>query len=343
MTTFELTWQQHNNVVPADQTTVVLQMKSFLWWVKSFVTGNSANTGSGTIGGSGLWTPDYSCDGVTAGTPGDGVDRWGAAGAFDATKLIRSSGAVAHSWMVLKSPIGLGPFYMLLDWSASVDYQMIITFSKNAFTGGTTTAAPTATNSWTYPAQQMIQASLAGAHWFGLLSTTGVFHIKAGRDSGGFFQTALSFFSLANSKTGEAHNGFSYVDFSTISGVNAVWRRARLSQNNALIKGRNKDGTAAVVLASIVPGHTDAGGSFVPTFSVVGNTDATDGLFDDYPQGLVSVTPGHLSIRGRIADIYCAPESSPQGNIEPTSGPPYQSVICGDTWQPYNGSVAASL
>lgn len=342
MTTFELTWQQDNNRVPADQTTTLLQSKSFGWYVKAFLKGDSSLTGSGTISGTGLWTCDYSCDSVTAGSAGDGVDRWGGTGAFDATKIVRASGASAHSWMVLKSPAGLGPFYMLIRFNSANDYQWEFTFSKTAFTGGSTTVSPTATNSWQYASQQVVQPSLvAGTHFFGLLSTTGVFHIKAGRDGGGFLQTALSFFSLTNAKTGDAHNGMTYVDYLG-TGV-GVWDRSRFAPNLSTVKGRNKDATAAVLLSAVFPACFDASANLVSVMADVGNADATDGLFNDYPLGMYSITPGHKSIRGRVADIFCAPDSAPAGNVEPTTGPPYQSAIFGDFWHPYNASVAPSL
>jgi len=87
------------------------------------------------------WTVQYSCDGTTAGTAGDGVDRWPSTGyTFNSN----------YCWTVLKQA-----------GSASSNLQICIVcafggssrfyVSPNAgFTGGTTSAAPTATDSISY-------------------------------------------------------------------------------------------------------------------------------------------------------------------------------------------------
>ena len=49
----------------------------------------------------GIWTVDHSCDGVTAGTPGDGVDRW-----IDTGDIIAHNPGNNHSWMVLNQVYG---------------------------------------------------------------------------------------------------------------------------------------------------------------------------------------------------------------------------------------------
>jgi hypothetical protein len=88
------------------------------------------------------WTIAYSCNGTTAGTAGDGVDRWSAS-----ADIVHAAGGVAHSWMVLKQTGISANFQLLIDFNTATSYQASISCSPSAgFTGGSTTAAPTATD-----------------------------------------------------------------------------------------------------------------------------------------------------------------------------------------------------
>lgn len=100
--------------------------------------------------GSAPWTVAYSCDGTTAGTAGDGVDRW----ASNADVVVSTALTTAHSWMVLKQTgAGAGNVQILLNASptsggnSSYGLIFIAAISLNAgFTGGTKTSRPTATD-----------------------------------------------------------------------------------------------------------------------------------------------------------------------------------------------------
>jgi hypothetical protein len=88
----------------------------------------------------GSWTDDYSCDSVTAGTKGDGVNRIVA----DANWVGNTPGN-AHSWRVTTLHGGMGQ--VCFDRDATGDRFGSIYHSPAAgFTGGTTTARPTATD-----------------------------------------------------------------------------------------------------------------------------------------------------------------------------------------------------
>jgi len=88
------------------------------------------------------WSVLYSCDGTTAGTAGDLVDRWSAI-----AKLVWANAGVAHSWIILKQTGIASNFQLCIDLSNSTSSNATVVFSPNAgFTGGTTTARPTATD-----------------------------------------------------------------------------------------------------------------------------------------------------------------------------------------------------
>lgn len=333
MTTFELTWQGDPNRAPSDQTTVALKAKSWFWWIKAFLKGE---VGGATLG---LWTCEGSSDSSTAGL--DAVDRWGAA--FDASKIVRNTAGSAHSWIVLKSPVGLGPFYMCLDWSGNLDYGTNVWFSKTAFTGGTTLARPTSTTEWlANPGgtanYQWLFNSAAGTKFHGILSTTGEFHLYNSRDGQGFYDCQLSFYTLADTRAGEAHNGWSSLFYNQNS-PGAGSRVGMSVSTSHPTRGRNATNSTTVTASW-------AHFSNVLSSSLMldlGTTDATDSKRPDLPIYVYADTGGHKSIRGRIRDICWAPENAAPGLAEPTGGPPYESAVVGNHWAPYGGSVEPQL
>jgi hypothetical protein len=114
------------------------QAKRFLWYLASFLTGNTGGMVTG------LWTLFGSSNSSTWGL--DTTDRWALAGPFDATKIVGAAAGSAHSWIVLKSPIVNGiAYYLILDFLASNKCKSWI--SKTVPTGGSTTARPTAITS----------------------------------------------------------------------------------------------------------------------------------------------------------------------------------------------------
>ena len=327
MTTFELTWQQDVNRVVPDVSTVLVKSQWVIWYFASFLLGN--------IGGaaSGLWTCEGSSDSATAGM--DTVNRWGTS--FNAAKLVRNSGG-AHSWIVLKSPAGLGPFYMCIDWASSSDNSVNVYFSKSAFAGGSTTARPTASNEWSYTNQTHIYGVAGQAETFqAILSTTGEFHFRSARPLSGVFEMWFGFFTLADTHAGEAHNGWSiflwdqstghiYTNFSDSSGP--------------YIRGRSSTPATSAVnanLASIATNHPTTG--FTWTAQGIPTTDAVDATYNQYPIWVHVVTVGHRSLRGRIRDLWFAPISIGSATVSPSSGPPYQLAAFDDVWGPYSGSV----
>lgn len=80
----------------------------------------------------------YSCDGVTAGTAGDGVDRWDA----DAD-IVFADGSSAHSWVVLDLGAGYGDMQLLVRCLAGGGTgNLDVYMTPSGWTGGSTTADP---------------------------------------------------------------------------------------------------------------------------------------------------------------------------------------------------------
>ncbi len=96
---------------------------------------------------SAAWTIEYSCDGSTAGSAGDGVDRWGD-DIDDVTSLVHvSSDSSARSWIVLKQSAIASNFQILIDLVGTTNNRVDIYYSySEGFTGGAIDSRPTATD-----------------------------------------------------------------------------------------------------------------------------------------------------------------------------------------------------
>lgn len=165
---YERTWAQSldNTQTPA---TALEESQRELWSLKAMLLGQY---GGLTLG---LWSTYYSCDSVTAGTPGDGVDRWGSS--FDAGKIVRGIAGAAHSWYVLQSPLMNGfNWYLLITFDTSNNANASFFIAKAPFAGGTTTANPTSVDSWLVSFGTAINAGSTVSHRFNMaLSSTGDF------------------------------------------------------------------------------------------------------------------------------------------------------------------------
>lgn len=161
---YERTWAQslNNAQTPA---TALEETQRELWSLKAMILGQY---GGLTLG---LWSTYYSCNSLTAGAPNDGVDRWGST--FTAVNIVRGIAGAAHSWYVLKSPVmGGQTFYLLISFDGSSDTAASLFMSRAPFTGGTTTANPTSTDSWTVVSNAAWNGASTAVHRFNLILTS---------------------------------------------------------------------------------------------------------------------------------------------------------------------------
>lgn len=136
------TWQYNLNVVIANTGVVATLNQRVIFYIKQALVAFASFP----------WAVQYSCDSVTAGTAGDGIDRW-----ITEANVIRSvsTGATGvRSWIVLKQAGIASNFQMLISvapqgvgtGSTSAFMCSIYVSASAGFTGGTTTARPTATD-----------------------------------------------------------------------------------------------------------------------------------------------------------------------------------------------------
>lgn len=323
-TTFEKTWQTALNVTPSDNATVLGLSRSYLWFVKAFLKGE---VGGATAG---LWTCVGSSDSVTAGM--DGTDRWGAT--YDGTKIVRASGAVAHSWIVLRSPnftaggITAVPFHVTIDYSGTLDYQAVFVFSKAAPTGGTITARPTATDEWVHTAAQgQVNDATALPYKFnGWLATDGNFACGAAKTTSTMMYVGQMFHVLSNANANDLYPACSLL-FYSVSGTGAFG-------TSSALRGRSADGTVSFVAGN----HAYPRGVNDPISMAIATGDVTISKYLRLPTWLYVNDVGAQSMRGRFADIVIAAPSAAanQGYVEPATGAPVSQIL-GSLWFPVNG------
>jgi hypothetical protein len=328
-TAFDKAWQLDHNRAPSDGASVLALSRSFAWFLKAFLKGEQ---GGATLG---LWTCAGSSDGVAAGM--DAVDRWGAP--YNGAKLVRAAAGVAHSWIVLRSPVittaaGAMTFYCTIDFSGAADSTPInLVFSKAAPTGGSITARPTATDEWTHAANTpSTNDNTAGAMRFhGWLSADGAcFMFGAGKNGSGQVNTGILFHVLNEARATDLYPVATWANYlTTAPGVFGSANTAGLFGNAGGWRMRFADGSG--VSTDTRPVFPSAGGTLL---SALFNLDFTDQTLGDFPIYLVNADANKNSMRGRLADVRsCVGAPPAQGQVEPLTGP-IASVAIGSLWFP---------
>lgn len=131
--TLAKTWQFNVNQQVLAQGTAQATNQRLLRLIKNSLVGFGTNP----------WQVRYSCDSIVAGAAGDLVDRWAA----DAN-LVGGAPGAAHSWIVLRQTGIATNFELLISIESGTTVNaLVLAFSPSAgFSGGTTTARPTATD-----------------------------------------------------------------------------------------------------------------------------------------------------------------------------------------------------
>lgn len=143
--TKEKTWQYNRNQAVGSMSSLLLAAQDAMYKIKTSLVGF----------GSGAWTVPRSSDSASAGAS----DYW-----LASTNLVWASGTTAHSWIVLRNPVGAE---LLIDLNSATSNMISVFFSPQAhFTGGTINARPTATDEQT---MQSAASWCYSAAWVGKL------------------------------------------------------------------------------------------------------------------------------------------------------------------------------
>jgi hypothetical protein len=287
--TLTKTWQFNVNNLQAAQGSRLADDRQFLLNIKNALLGFGTNP----------WTVRYSCDGTTAGTAGDGVDRWSAQ-----NKVIFSSGG-AHSWIVLQqSGINTG-FQVLLDCNSTTSAAstgLTIKVSPSAgFTGGTTSVAPTATDSHTPLSNTTFLATNDNVdrqlRWNVMQSTDGQLTLVFAYISG-VGQMLWTFSKLANATAAGVGGtvGYDNTGLWSLSNTGVLWQTlvTRQQGTNVTCSFNYETNTQAIVVVSDLDGNfpmlplaassaTSPARGRLGTFQDLWITCATPALGDTFP------------------------------------------------------------
>lgn len=314
----DASWWTRGEVVAPDSSTSQRTTQSYLWMVKEGLLNTLAGgTAVGTRTGASVWTVVGSSNGTTAAL--DGVDRWGAT--FTPANLVRAPTGNAHSWIVLQNS-GLG-VWLLLDYIGSADTQCAFSYARNAFTGGSTTTAPTSTTQTAIGTSTIASAitilgetTFSVTYRFGIsVNSTGEFHILFNRAGSGYFTSHMLIGTLRSQRVGDQWP--TYGAFSQAASGRGVSAPGSLLSSTVLGM-RNPTNTARVSSGGLVSGYDFGGASFES--STV--NDSIDGRFMALPIFAVSLDAApNAGYRGVVQDMYITNSAGNVGGFYPPTGP----------------------
>jgi hypothetical protein len=305
---------------------IIADNRRLLRSIKNALTGFASNP----------WTVRYSCNTTTAGTAGDGVDRW----ATDADLAWATTTSGARSWIVLRQTGIATNFEVCLDLvGAGTDStnglggQLFVSASAG-FTGGTTTARPTATDE---SAQALSGSGVAVLRWSQLTADLATrWSVMQSSDgactrfwfyAAGVLRGFYMFDKPTNIVTGWTNPSYALAAAGTSTAATAglanvaayVGRFRALGINGAMAMGCETAGTV------IFPSDANAGA--VP--------NDIDGSWPMLPIGLSSSSVGVKGRHGTLADIWLGSNTIPDGDTYPLATTDFVQV--GSLILPWNG------
>jgi len=309
--TLAKTWQlAHTTVAPLGNGTTDLKRGLRTGIVDAFLAFGS---GTPTVAGS--------SDSSTAGM--DATNRW-----TDDTKLVWANAGVAHSWIVLTFGSN---FHLCIDLSNSSVGSMTVVLSASAgFTGGSTTARPTATDEIVI---------LNNAAWVNVTSDVQrVWHVWMPTDSSGLrvimYQTngMESWWYVTkpiNTSTGWTNPLVGLVKFSSTLDGTATY--GNLYTTGAGITGKGPGGAFTMGFTS------EAISSAIGQLQTIVN--GIDGGYPMMPIGLYSATVGSVGRHGSIQDLWWGSTFPNTGDFYPNDAT-RQFVQIGDLIYPWDGTAS---
>lgn len=325
------TYATRRNVPYVVETTQSEIRRVAIWSLKAhlrdqIVTG----TMSGTRHANSIWTCYYSCDGTTAGTAGDGVDRW-----TTYANVVQNTSGSAHSWIVLyNSDFGI---YCILDANSTTN-GLRFTFTKTAPTGGTTTTGPTATNAWIPTTSDGTSSSVtiigddvvATTHYTHFVTTSdGSFIFLCSRSGVNSFTTFASLTRSVGAHVNDTNNYFACAR-GAISARGVPDYSSLIS--NGQFQSRSPNGT--VVPTSGGASSVQFGGAAWPASAGI---DSLTSTWPAFPIGVASLQTGHIAYRGTIPDWYWVATATVGSSIPSAAN--QERVVAGDIIIPFVGGA----
>lgn len=310
-------WYTSANLAIADSSTASRCAHSSIWGFGAMLLGNLSGTNGpeGARPSSCYWTLEGSSNSITAGI--DTTDRLHFAGAFTDADWIRANAGTAHTWFVIKSPSAVldGPWYFCFDYIGPTnDQTCTIAFSKNVFSGGSTTARPTSTNESVLTSFQFCSTT-AGAGKIHLnIDANGSFRWLRSRNGTGYFDTYISVESLVEYHTVDPCRTFCSLQFLD-SGRGVMGISPTVNIRGMSLNGTSATGNNEVLIVDLW---------FYPASITMGaytTTNVLDATVDALPCVYVyENTAGRKGMRGRFPDMWESGAQVATGSTFPSVG-----------------------
>lgn len=304
----ERTWQYQVNQQVGSGGTLILDAQAQMYRLKQLLTGFASNP----------WTVVRSGNSTTTGTS----DLW-----TGTTALVWNSAGSAHSWIVLQQTgVTGGPLQICIDLNqtSSNSNNCTVVASVAGFTGGTTTARPTATDE---------QVVINGGQWTWSSSGSSVFHAFMSNDGastrvvlvvGGIVRTVFFFDTLMDTAI-------------TTRYACAVVRGDPPAHSHVY-------GTAAFSSKFNTTNCTAFVGSEAYSTGLVctANSGAVSNITGQYPITPISLhteTAGARGRLGRLADVWFGSSGVPSGSTYPITPDDKEFIQLGCFVFPWNGTA----
>lgn len=332
-----------------DAQSLVYTLKTKLLAMRNAVDGSGNPSGATPI-----FTVSGSSDRSTAGM--DGADRW-----TDSTKCVFTNGAVG-SWIVLKNN-GSGltaAYYVLLSLQSNgTNNYWFVGISYSGFSGGSTTANPTAADLWSPPGNgsaasgtlQLNGITPNASQFLGrvhVLGTTDGTSVRFLFSIGGFTGQAYLLEQLASPTTGWTNPLLvlcSSVAPASLAYTSDWFTNAALLTSTTAIGIR---GNPNPTVPTLVTGNLTTVGYSTTYANVIGLPNEVDGSWPMYAIGVFASTTGYRGVLGTVQDLYVVPGSNvvtsgvgiPTGSQLPGDGTRLWTVF-GNLALPDNGVVVS--
>lgn len=269
----------------------------------------------------------YSCNGTTAGTAGDGVDRWSAD-----SDLVWANAGTAHSWIVLLLAGISSNHQVLISLEGASGAGAIVTIYESqsvGFSGGSTTARPTATDEF---------AVSAGGSWSSSSDISARFHVMQSTD-GQCTRVVLGQSSKAvcvwifdkpqNPSTGWTNPSVGMLAYNASGLPIATF----VTTGTPLARMRNGSTNGNVTFT------VEGIGNSFPSDTAIGNiANEIDATWDLWPVGLACLTTGIRGRHGTLFDAWFGSAVIADGECYPDDGSK-QFAQFGCWVLPWNGTT----
>lgn len=312
------TWQFAVNVQTAAQGSALATNRRQMRAIKNALLAFGTNP----------WTVRQSCDSTASGSTGDGVDRWTAD-----TNLVWNLAGNAHSWIILRQTGIMSTFEVCIDLNSALSHICTIVTSTSAFSGGSTTARPTATNEVVLYSSGLWTSSGDSSHRYHIFQSTDGQCTRIHLGYGGN-HTFMCVLDKPNNPTSGWTNP--YACFATFGGVGIPFT-AFVAYGGT--NGRMRNGSTTGNLSMTVEGWNNS----FPIDTTIGNiANEIDSSWDMWPIGIASPTSGVRGRHGSLFDLWFISSARALADMIPGDGS-NQFACFTPVIEPWNGSAAPAF